>query len=161
VSAIDHTRPFTIRRARSEDAQAIADLVREAFTTEIPAYDENLPPLRETAATVEDAMARGVVLVAEQRGRVVGSVRGELDEHRTCMVGRLVVLPEYRRSGIARALTVELETLFPDAQRFELFTGHLSTGPLALYESLGYRRFREERVSPTTVLVYLEKSEGG
>ena len=97
------------------------------------------------------------MLVAEQDGRVVGSVRGEIVDDGTCLIGRLVVQPDSRRSGIARALAVEIEALFPDARRFELFTGHLSTGPLALYESLGYRRFREERVSPTTVLVFLEK----
>ena len=149
--------PFAIRRAEPPDAPAIAMLVRDAFATEVATYGHDLPPLQETPEVVEGALLSGIVLVAERDGRIVGSVRGELTEDGTCLVGRLVVSPEVRRSGIARALTVELEQQFPDARRFEIFTGHLSTGPLALYEALGYRRFREERVSPTTVLIYLEK----
>ena len=148
---------FSVRRATPADAAAVAALVRDAFETEVAAYGTDLPALRETPAIVNGAIQRGIVLVAEQDGRIVGSVRGELTVDGTCLVGRLVVLPETRRAGIARILAIEIERLFPDARRYELFTGHLSAGPLALYESLGYRRFREERVSPTTVLIYLEK----
>ena len=153
----NNSQPFAIRRAKPSDAPAIAVLVRDAFATEVATYGDDLPPLRETPQVVEDALHQGIVLVAEQEGRLVGSVRGELAKDGTCLIGRLVVLPEARRSGIARALTLELERQFPDARRFELFTGHLSAAALALYESLGYRRYREERVSSTTVLVYLEK----
>jgi len=148
----------SVRRATADDAAAVAALVRDAFETEVAAYGPDLPPLRETAEIVKGGLERGVVLVAERDGQIVGSVRGELRDDGTCLVGRLVVLPEVRRLGVARMLAVELERLFPTARRFELFTGHLSVGALALYESLGYRRFREERVSTTTVLVYLEKS---
>ena len=148
---------FSVRRATAADATAVASLIRDAFATEVPTYGSDLPPLAETPQIVADALGRGVVRVAEEGDRILGSVRGELAEDGSCLVGRLVVLPEARRAGIARALAVEIERQFPDATRFELFTGHLSTAALALYESLGYQRFREERVSPTTVLVYLEK----
>jgi hypothetical protein len=41
--------------------------------------------------------------------------------------------------------------------RYELFTGHLSEKNLALYEKLGYKRFREEKINDGLRFVYLEK----
>jgi hypothetical protein len=54
----------------------------------------------------------------------------------------------------------EIEASFPDARRYELFTGHLSEGNLRLYRRLGYEEFREEEISPSLRLVYLEKPGG-
>jgi hypothetical protein len=54
----------------------------------------------------------------------------------------------------------EIEASFPEAERYELFAGHLSEGNLRLYRRLGYEEFREEAISPALRLVYLEKPEG-
>ena len=45
----------------------------------------------------------------------------------------------------------------PNAEHYELFTGHLSKGNLCLYRRLGYAEIRSETVSPRLRLVYLEK----
>jgi len=49
-----------------------------------------------------------------------------------------------------------LEDSYPDAQRFELFTGAMATGPIALYESLGYKLI-EPREDMGFPLVWFEK----
>lgn len=146
-----------IRTARAADAETIADLTRRAFTSQCELYGVwDLPPMSDTAQTVLDAMDRGVVLVAEENALIVGSVRGELRDG-TCHVGRLVVEPERQGAGIGRALAREIEARFPQAARFEIFTGHLSAGPLHLYESLGYVREREVPAGEAVTLVFLGK----
>ena len=50
-----------------------------------------------------------------------------------------------------------IEGRFSAADRYELFTGHLSERNIRLYRRLGYEKFREEAISPRLRLVYLEK----
>ena len=72
------------------------------------------------------------------------------------MVRRLAVLPGHRGRGIARSLMLALEREYPGVERFELFTGEMAKGPIALYESLGYVMVkpRQETDFP---LVWFEK----
>lgn len=147
-----------IRVATDRDARAIADLTRRAFTSQCELYDDHsLPPMSDTAETVIEALGRGTALVAlDEGGMIVGSVRGEMRGD-TCAVGRLVVEPAAQGRGIGRALARAIESEFPGAARFEIFTGHRSEGPLHLYESLGYVREREEPVHERLSLVFLGK----
>ena len=88
---------------------------------------------------------------------MVGSVRARLDGG-TCHVGRLVVEPGHERRGIGTKLMAAIEREFPEADRFELFMGHLSEGNLALYRRLGYEETGRRTVSPNLHLVYLSKA---
>ncbi len=54
----------------------------------------------------------------------------------------------------------ELESRFPEARRFELFTGHASAKDLHIYEKNGYREFKREPEHERLTLVYLEKMKG-
>ena len=152
---------ITIRPATEDDAEVIAALTHRAFATQAALYeDDSLPPLSDTAESVTAEIAQGwVVLVAERSGEIVGSVRGHVTDG-VCRVGRLVVEPGIQRSGIGRALAVELECHVPSAERFEIFTGHRSEPALCLYESLGYVRERVEPVHERLSLVFLGKHRG-
>jgi ribosomal protein S18 acetylase RimI-like enzyme len=50
-----------------------------------------------------------------------------------------------------------LEAAYPRVARFEIFTGVETAPAIALYESLGYVRTREEEQMPGVRIVYLEK----
>lgn len=149
---------LVIREAVPGDAETIARVTRDAFASQCALYaDPDLPPMSDSGETVLEVMRRGAtVLVAEVDGAVVGSVRGELTDS-TCSVGRLVVDPGHQGRGIGRALALAVEAAFPDAKRFEIFTGHRSAGPLHLYESLGYARESERVVHDRLTLVFLAK----
>jgi ribosomal protein S18 acetylase RimI-like enzyme len=146
-----------IRVAARDEAEQLAEIVRTAFLTEAEIYGD-IPPMHETAADIEATFDAGdVTLAAEVGGQLVGTVRGESKRDGTLIVRRLAVLPQFRRLGIARALLVTLEAAYPDAPRFELFTGNLNGAALGLYEGLGYVRTGTREIAPGVELVTLEK----
>lgn len=51
----------------------------------------------------------------------------------------------------------EIESALEQAERFELFTGHRSERNLYLYQKLGYRPYRNRRVTDALTIVHLEK----
>ena len=55
----------------------------------------------------------------------------------------------------------EIEVCFNRAGRFELFTGHKSERNLHLYRKLGYRVFRNEKISEKLTILYMEKHGEG
>jgi hypothetical protein len=51
-----------------------------------------------------------------------------------------------------------VETRFPDARKYRLFTGYKSVRNIALYEKLGYRIVEPPAFAAGAGLVFLEKS---
>ena len=72
-------------------------------------------------------------------------------------MGRLAVEDGLESSGIGTSLMTALEDAFPDAERFELFTGALAERPLRLYDRLGYSIYERREVASGLELVWLEK----
>jgi ribosomal protein S18 acetylase RimI-like enzyme len=85
-----------------------------------------------------------ILLVAKKGGKIVGSVQLDTDTppnqpHRA-EVRKLMVHPNFRRQGIARALMADVERLAIELER-SLITLDTRTGDSAepLYQSMGYR----------------------
>lgn len=93
----------------------------------------------ETNADVAAAIERGGAAVARLGAEPVGSVRFE-PQGTWLYIGRLAVIPEARRRGVAQALMLAAES---EASRFGLAEAQLSMrealpGNRALFEKLGY-----------------------
>ena len=147
-----------IRQSSVDDAAKILKLQKLAYQSEAAIYnDYAIPPLTQTLEAMEDDFESKIFLVAEIDGRVIGSVRGFVEEE-TCYIARLIVHPDFQNQGIGTRLLNEIEKVFSDARRFELFTGHRSEKNLYLYQKLGYRIFRSEDITENLTLVYLEKT---
>jgi ribosomal protein S18 acetylase RimI-like enzyme len=149
------SQAITIRVAVSGDVEALLRLQKKAFAQE--ARDNgvaDIPPLTQTLESFEEEFARHTVLVAEVDGRLVGMGRGR-EQEGVCSIGRLAVEPAMQGKGIGRRLLSELESRFPSANRFELFTGAKSLRNIRLYEKAGYKVFRTEVGEPS--LVYMER----
>ncbi|MEW6112916.1 MAG: GNAT family N-acetyltransferase [Thermodesulfobacteriota bacterium] len=146
-----------IVQANVTDAAEILALQKLAYQSEAILYDDwSIPPLTQTLTEIEAEFSQKTFLKTHCSGMIVGSVRAAIDGG-TCSIGRLIVHPEYRRKGIGTQLMSAIEERFPSALRFELFTGEKSKGNIRLYENLGYRTFRKERMSPRVVTVFMEK----
>ena len=156
----NHKPNMEIKTAIIEDAETILALQRLAYQSEAAIYDDfTIPPLTETLEDIKDRFLDRRFLKAIEDGQIVGSVRAYQDEA-TCHVERFVVHPDYQRRGIGTALLNMIETCFPAARRFELFTGHKSESNIRLYERVGYRAVRQERVNEKVTLVVMEKMAG-
>jgi ribosomal protein S18 acetylase RimI-like enzyme len=148
---------LAITRATIEDAQEILELQKLAYQSEAAIYqDYTIPPLTQTLPEIEAEMQNQVFLKAVAAGQIVGSVRAYLQQE-TCCIGRLIVHPAQQNRGLGKELMGKIEGCFPQAQRYALFTGHRSERNLYLYQKLGYRRVRSEKISEKLTMVFLEK----
>lgn len=149
--------PIRIAYPTLDDAEDILALQKLAYESEARLYNDwTLPPLTQTLPSLLDEFATSVLLKAMEGDRLVGSVRARESEG-LCQIGRLIVQPQLQGQGIGTMLLRHIESAFPQARVFELFTGSRSEGNLRLYERLGYRRSREKVLSPAVTLVFLEK----
>ena len=104
-----------------------------------------MAPLRETLEDLAALYTAGVTtFVAWSDDAAAGTVRATRRDDGAIEIGRLAVADGFLRRGIATALMRTLEESFPEARRFELFTGAEAAAPLALYARLGYHIFAHE-----------------
>ena len=146
-----------IEQAKTQDAAEILALQKLAYRSEAAIYDDyGIPPLTQTLAEMETDLYRQTVLKATIDGLIIGSVRA-YEQEATCYIGRLIVHPDHQNQGIGTQLLQSVEAAFPQAKRFELFTGHKSARNLHLYRKLGYVAFKREPLGDAVTVVFLEK----
>jgi len=150
---------ISIIQANAEDAAELLELQKTAYQSEAKLYNDwTIPPLAQTLQEIETEFASMVFLKAMREGKIIGSVRAHISSG-TCFVGRLIVHPDYQRKGIGTMLMERIEEVHSRSERFELFTGAKSAGNIRLYQRLGYRKCREEDLSPKVRLVFMEKRQ--
>lgn len=149
-----------IEKAQIEDLKEILELQYLAYQSEAKLFgDMDIPPLKQTIEEVCEEYKKGIILKkVDDRGVIIGSVRA-YQEGQTVYIGKLMVHPEMQKQGIGTKLLCEIENQYPN-QRYELFTSTKSIDNIRLYERLGYKKYKEEIVTPELQFVYLEKCNG-
>ncbi len=146
-----------IERARASDLEEILELQKLAFKSEAEIYDDfNIAPRVQTLEDIKADFRRQIFLKATIDREIIGSVRAYAKED-TCFVGRLIVHPDVRNQGIGTKLMNEIEGLFKTCRRFELFTGHKSEKNIHIYQKLGYKTFKTEKITDNINFIYMEK----
>ena len=130
---------FRILSARPEEAALVHHVMQAAFAE----YAQTLAPPSsshaETVAEVELAMAEGGAVLAWDGPLPVGTARYRLEPDHL-YVGRVGVLPAYRRRGIASMLMEWMEDQARRQGKSAIQVGVRMSlpGNLALYRKLGY-----------------------
>ncbi|KNX37582.1 tRNA (guanosine(37)-N1)-methyltransferase TrmD [Luteipulveratus halotolerans] len=98
-----------------------------------------IPAQHETVASLTASLGDWQTYVLRAGGRLVGSVRGQLDGD-VWHIGRLMVAPDLQGRGLGRWLLEHIEALAPTAATsYSLFTGAGSEANLRMYKKAGYR----------------------
>ena len=147
-----------IQVATKEDLPAILALQKKAYLSEANIYNDfTISPLHQTIDNIEDEFKKCLFIKLERDGEIVGSVRG-YEAGGVCFIGKLIVASSCQNHGIGTRLLGDIESRFPHAQVYELFTGYKSQKDLHLYQKQGYVVSRREQVSASLTLVYLRKT---
>jgi ribosomal protein S18 acetylase RimI-like enzyme len=128
-----------VRLARPSEAATVHAIMRAAFDEYRGQLAVASSALDESVADVAEVMARGGAVLALVDDEPVGSARFivETDE---VYVGRVAVLPGYRRQGIASAIMRFIEAHLPGLGRASIRLAVRDSLPsnVGLYRSLGY-----------------------
>ncbi|MDE2621006.1 MAG: GNAT family N-acetyltransferase [Sphingomonadales bacterium] len=148
----------TFRTAVAADVPAIRALVESAYrgdsarggwTHEADLLGGERTSEAEVAAVVADPAQR--IVIAEQDGRIVGSVAITSRPRARCYLGMLAVAPALQAAGLGRRLIAAAEE---EARRsfgaavMEMTVIHLRPELIAYYERRGYARTGEIRPFP-------------
>jgi ech hydrogenase subunit C len=156
-AAVNSTDEVLYRRAEKSDAPEILALQKTAGYCEAEVYnDENLPALIETLGELQNDFDKAVFIKAVVNSKIIGSVRGQARDD-TALVSNISVHPYFQRRDIGRRLVEEIEKAFPNAKRFEAFTGQPNQRSLHLLGRAGYQEFKTEPFTPAITWVYLQK----
>lgn len=148
---------MSISQASIEDAEAMLKLQKITCQSEAQLYNDfSISPLTQTLDQIKADFATTVFLKTVSGGVIVGSVRG-YQEKGTCYIERLIVDPAFQGQGIGTALVRHIESIFPEAKRFELFTGHRSQKNIRLNQKLGYQEFSQEPATESSTFVFMKK----
>jgi GNAT superfamily N-acetyltransferase len=143
--------------ASIDDLTEILELQIRAYQSEAAIYnDYSIEPLIETPLGLQEQFKHKTFLKAVLDGKIVGSARGYLKEE-TVHIGRLAVESDFQNQGMGTLLIRSIEAYFPNAKRYELFTGNKSISNLRLYNNLGYSEFKREPGGDQIMMIYLEK----
>lgn len=150
-----------IEKAEKKDLAEILALQKTAFYNVAALHDNfMIRPLHTTLKELEENFGMYTYLKIVYRKRIIASGRAFFEKEK-CELENIIVHPDYQRKGFGRMIISRLETHFPEAQIYELFTGKDSSGNVEFYQDLGYSiQDRIEATENEPVLVIMRKKSG-
>ncbi|HEX5086358.1 MAG TPA: GNAT family N-acetyltransferase [Nocardioides sp.] len=145
--------------ARPGDAGELLTLQRACWLQEALANDSltDIPAIHESLEEVQEWMATWSTWVVRSEGRLVGAVRGRLEESADGPVwdiGRIMVAPDLQGRGLGRQLLEHIQVVAPpEATAYVLFTGARSTANIRMYKKAGFRVRTDLEAPPLAVVL--------
>lgn len=132
---------FEIRNATEKDIDQILEITGSAFVKykELANTEYSLPALKETKETIAEDIKNKLVLVAYINGKVVGSVRVEVNGE-TGYLSRFGVSPDFQNLGIGKALMnlVDINMKVLGVKQLQLHTASKIKSLVCFYYGRGF-----------------------
>ena len=130
---------YEIVPATRGDAGEIYTLQRACWLQEAMANETfEIPTIHESLAVVEAGLLTWQTFVVRAAGRLIGSVRGQL-EGDVWEIGRLMVAPDLQGHGLGRELLDYIQAAAPpQVTTYRLVTGARSADNLRMYRRAGF-----------------------
>lgn len=126
-----------IRPATEEDFPALLHVQRASFGEYASVYKVSGWTTETLESLKEDAREKHI-LVAEEEGTIVGSVRFWTVAG-VCVIRLLFVSPAYQRRGVGKALIQEIERATTNAHKFYACTMLRTARNIQFFMNLGYK----------------------
>jgi tRNA (guanine37-N1)-methyltransferase len=145
--------------AQPGDAGELLTLQRACWLQEALANDSltDIPAIHESLEEVQQWMARWSTWVVRSEGRLVGAVRGRLEDTPVGPawdIGRIMVAPDLQGRGLGRLLLEHIQAVAaPEATSYVLFTGARSTDNIRMYKKAGFRVRTDLEAPPLAVML--------
>lgn len=144
-----------IENANISDAKEILSLQKLVYRSDVDiCNDFGIIPMTQTLDQTEKDFDKWIFLKAIINDKIIGSVKA-YEKEGICHIGGLIVHPDFQNLRIGTKLMKEIENIF-GGKRFELFTGDKGLKNLYLYQKLGYKIFKEQKIDNINY-IYLEK----
>lgn len=131
-----------IRPAYPEDAQAVRQLVQDAYSQYVARMDKPPGPMLDDYV---QRIAKGQVWVLEEHGALTGLLVLEDTQDNALLLDNVAVAPFAQRRGHGRTLVTfaEAEARRRGYGELQLYTNVLMAENLTLYERLGFREISQ------------------
>ena len=145
--------------AHPGDAGELLTLQRACWLQEALANDSltDIPAIHESLEEVQEWMSTWSTWVVRSEGRLVGAVRGRLEDSPAGPVwdiGRIMVAPDLQGRGLGRQLLEHIQAVAaPEATSYVLFTGARSTDNIRMYKKAGFRVRTDLEAPPLAVIL--------
>ena len=135
--------PVHLRPAREEDLPTLVEILHAAFEEYRGRLDPPSGVHNETAETLQQKLRKGGAVLALLNGEAAGCVFFE-QRGPSMYLGRLSVLPHFRRQGVARVLVDYVEQRARERRCSGVELGVRTALPrlIDFYTRLGYRPFQ-------------------
>jgi tRNA (guanine37-N1)-methyltransferase len=153
------TTAWEVVPATPADAGELLTLQRACWVQEALANDSltDIPALTESLEDVQEWMRTWSTWVVRSEGRLVGAVRGRLENGAggpVWCIGRVMVAPDLQRRGLGGVLLAHIEAVAPpEATSYTLFTGARSADNIRMYKKAGYRVRADLEAPPLAVVL--------
>ena len=136
-----------IRKAEASDLNQLLPLQAGYEKEEVLPKGAEFNPAA-CCRTVESLITEDLVLTAELKGKLVGKININAKSYNRFQIGGVYVLPEYRSTGIARAMTAALIREYtPFINHFILFVKKTNIPARKVYDKLGFTVIEDYRIS--------------
>lgn len=151
---------ISLRKATAEDAEELFELQKKVFTPMYEKYeDHETTPVKQTFERFKERLKLGDYFKISLGNSLVGSVHVYPKSAGVMRLHMINILDEFQGKGIAQQVMMRLESLYPEANRWELDTILEEKRNCYLYEKMGYVQTDEKwKVNDKMTLVHYVKT---